>query len=53
MYIFYSEQIENMTLKLDVEKRECCMYKELKSSDEQAIYQEYITCLKKYQLALK
>lgn len=41
-----------MTLKLDVEKREC-MHKELKSSDEQAIYQEYITCLKKYQLALK
>ncbi|XP_070165314.1 odorant receptor 63a-like [Polyergus mexicanus] len=52
LFAIIGEEIENMTLKLDVEKRECCMCKELKSPDEQAIYQEYITCLKKYQLAL-
>ncbi|XP_025267994.1 odorant receptor 63a-like isoform X3 [Camponotus floridanus] len=53
LFAIIGEQIENIKLKLDMEKCECCMNKKFKSSNERAIYQEYITCLKKYQLALK
>ncbi|XP_072751606.1 odorant receptor 13a-like isoform X2 [Anoplolepis gracilipes] len=52
LFAIIGEQIENITFKLDMEQCECCMNKKLKSSDEQA-YREYITCLKKYQVALK
>ncbi|CAL1688040.1 unnamed protein product [Lasius platythorax] len=53
LFSIIGEQIETITLHRDVEKCGRCVNEKFKSSDEQAMYQEYITCLKKYQLALK
>ncbi|KAF3054548.1 Odorant receptor 221 [Nylanderia fulva] len=53
LFSIIGKQIENIALERDVEICGGSASKELKLSDEQAIYQKYIICLKKYQLALK
>ncbi|XP_067205825.1 odorant receptor 63a-like [Linepithema humile] len=52
-----SRQLEEIVTKLPVKKDtrriECCIQTKLEFENEQMIYQEYIKCLKKYQLALE
>lgn len=54
--LFHRQQFEKMMPKpdvnMEVNKRGCCINALFKSS-EQMIYQEYVICLKKYQLALE
>jgi len=48
-----SEQIGSITSKVNMKKYGYCLNTELKLPNEKAVYQEYIICLKKYQIALK
>ncbi|XP_012226902.2 odorant receptor 63a-like [Linepithema humile] len=52
-----SRQLEEIVTKFSVKKDtrriECCIQTKLEFENEQMIYQEYIKCLKKYQLALE
>ncbi|XP_067205817.1 odorant receptor 63a [Linepithema humile] len=57
LFAIISRQLEEIITKLhvnkDTRKIECCIKTKLEFENERMIYQEYIICLKKYQLALE
>ncbi|XP_028047003.1 uncharacterized protein LOC105837982 isoform X3 [Monomorium pharaonis] len=53
LFSIVGEEIENITSTQYLQKCKCGLNKHHELSREQMIYQQYVTCLRKYQLALK
>ncbi|XP_026826856.1 odorant receptor 63a isoform X3 [Ooceraea biroi] len=57
LFASVSQQVENMILKVNnnnkISDHEHCMNTEFESLEEEIMYREYITCLKKHQLAIE
>ncbi|XP_026826858.1 odorant receptor 67a isoform X4 [Ooceraea biroi] len=57
LFASVSQQVENMILKVNnsnkISDHEHCMNTEFEMLEEESLYREYITCLKKHQLAIE